>query len=91
MGAMAFELPVIVGDSIGVRELIDDGCDGILVEAKKPQKLSMNIEWIALNPDVAVRLGYAARNKIVTQFQSTGSAKFMFDLISTRKRDHEAN
>ena len=91
MEAMAFELPVVVGDSVGVRELIDDGCDGILVEAKEPQKLAINIEWIALNPDVAVRLGHAARNKIVAQFQSTRSAKLMLDLISTRKRDHEAN
>lgn len=81
MEAMAAEVPVVVGDSPGVRELVDDGISGILVQPEAPAQLSDAIKSVLDDPDLAIRLGSAGREKIAAQFQSTRSAAVLYDAI----------
>ena len=40
MEAMAMEMSVVVTGSGGVKELVDDGIDGLLVEPQSPEQLA---------------------------------------------------
>ena len=75
MEAMSMELPVVVTGGGGVRELVDDLVDGLLVEPQNPHQLAAKLLELAHNPDLAARLAKAARQKIENSFQSNQSAK----------------
>jgi glycosyltransferase involved in cell wall biosynthesis len=70
MEAMAMSLPVVVTGAGGVKELVDDGQDGLLVEPRAPASLAAALERVASDPELAVRLGRAARSKIERSFHS---------------------
>jgi glycosyltransferase involved in cell wall biosynthesis len=42
---MAMEMPVVVTGSGGVKELVDDGIDGLLVEPQSPEELADAISY----------------------------------------------
>jgi glycosyltransferase involved in cell wall biosynthesis len=75
MEAMSCEVPVVGTDAGGVRELIDDGVDGLLVLPDDPQALADAIESLALDPERAVMLGRNGRQKIVSKFSSARGAQ----------------
>ncbi|MBC7660087.1 MAG: glycosyltransferase family 4 protein [Chitinophagaceae bacterium] len=77
MEAMALEMPVIVTSGGGVKELVNDGSDGILVPPENSMALAEAIEGLLRNPDLAVRLSKASRQKIEEQFQDHRSAELM--------------
>ncbi len=45
MEAMAMEMPVVVTGSGEVKELVDDGIDGLLVEPQSPEQLADAISY----------------------------------------------
>jgi glycosyltransferase involved in cell wall biosynthesis len=59
--AMAAGVPVIATRTGGIPELIDDGVDGLLVEADSPSALEAAVLRLHGNPDLAGRLAEAAR------------------------------
>ena len=61
----------------GVPELVDDGVDGILVDAESAAALAEGLTKIARDPRLAIRLAIAAREKIEKSFQSDQSAKVL--------------
>ncbi len=75
MEAMAMEVPVIVTQEGGVKELVDDGIDGLLVEAEDAEQLAEAIANLLQNPDLALRLSQASRQKIVEKFSHRRSAE----------------
>lgn len=77
MEAMAMELPVVVTGAGGVRELVADGADGLLVEPRDPQQMADAIRNVLRDPDLAERLGKAARTKVMEAFDSSVSALAM--------------
>jgi glycosyltransferase involved in cell wall biosynthesis len=74
MEAMSMELPVVVTEGGGVRELVTDSRDGILVEARNPEALAAGLHRLATHPETALALAAAARQRVVESFQSTQSA-----------------
>ncbi|GLQ45737.1 glycosyl transferase [Dyella lipolytica] len=66
--AAACGLPLITTDVPGCREVVCDGVDGLLVPVKDADALARAIERLQDNPDLARRLGSAARMKARTQF-----------------------
>lgn len=63
LNAMVMGKPVIVTDPEGAKDYIEDGVDGILVPPAKPERLRSAIVKLHHDPDLAVRLGEAAREK----------------------------
>ncbi|NVJ27412.1 glycosyltransferase family 4 protein [Myxococcus sp. AM011] len=77
MEAMAMRAPVVVTGAGGVKELVDDGVDGLLVPPQEPRILAEKLEQVARNPKEAERLGEAGRRKVETQFSSERSADML--------------
>jgi glycosyltransferase involved in cell wall biosynthesis len=75
MEAMACGVPTIGTNAGGVRELIDDGINGRLVEPKSPEALADVIEEIINNPDQAQTLSKAGRDHIVQGYSSAKGAE----------------
>ncbi|CUH64606.1 Putative glycosyltransferase EpsD [Thalassovita gelatinovora] len=68
MEAMSCEVPVIGTDAGGVRELITDGQDGILVQPKAPETLADTIAALAADPQKCLGLSAAGRWTVVDRF-----------------------
>ncbi len=81
MEAMAMEVPVIVTGSGGVKELIEQDVDGLLVEPQAPQQLADAILKLLSDRQLAQNLGTAGRIKVIQQFHSKRSAETLVDLI----------
>jgi len=58
--AAASGLPILAAPVSGVRELIDDGRNGFLID-REPQSIARRLEQLAADPDLRSRLGRAAR------------------------------
>ncbi|MDY6913620.1 MAG: glycosyltransferase [Planctomycetota bacterium] len=59
---MATARPIVAGDVHGVRELIADGQTGLLVGESDVEALAAALRKLAAEPDLAERLGEAARD-----------------------------
>lgn len=77
MEAMALEMPVVVTSGGGVKELVDDGKDGLLVEPENVAELAEALAKLLANPSLAQQLGSASRQKIADQFQDSRSAELL--------------
>ncbi|MBA2078452.1 glycosyltransferase family 4 protein [Rhodanobacter sp. PCA2] len=66
--AAACGLPLITTDVPGCREVVSDGVDGLLVPRGDSQALAQAIRRLKENPQLARRLGDAARLKARSQF-----------------------
>jgi glycosyltransferase involved in cell wall biosynthesis len=65
---MAAGCAVIGSDVPGVREIISDGADGLLVKAKDPSALADALERLLRDPGLAQMLGSAGREKALREF-----------------------
>jgi glycosyltransferase involved in cell wall biosynthesis len=65
--AMAAGLPCICSDVGGVREVLDDDC-GLLVRPGDAGALRAAMEKLVADPDLAARLGAAARRRVQERF-----------------------
>lgn len=77
MEAMSCEVPTIATATGGVPELITDGVDGILVQAKDPVRLAKTIAELADDPDRAIRIAGAGRQRVVSEFDSRLGAEML--------------
>ncbi|MCP5074939.1 MAG: glycosyltransferase family 4 protein [Rhodobacteraceae bacterium] len=77
MEAMACEVPTIGTDAGGVGELITQHVDGILVEPKNPEALAGAIQDLINNPEKALALSTAGRERIVGNFSSKRGAEVL--------------
>jgi colanic acid/amylovoran biosynthesis glycosyltransferase len=86
MEAMAMELPVVATRAGGVPELVDDGVEGILVEPASATAIVEGIERLIADPGAATRMGRAARQRVVSHFDSSQSARTLAELIRPRSK-----
>jgi len=66
--AAACALPLVTTDAPGCREVVSDGVDGLLVPVRDAAALANAISRLQDDPELASRLGAAARKKALTQF-----------------------
>lgn len=66
--AAACALPLVTTDVPGCREVVSDGIDGLLVPARDADALARAIARLQDDPELAQRLGRAARIKALAQF-----------------------
>lgn len=77
--AMSCGKPVIASNLVGVRSVITDGIDGLLVEPKNSSDLASKINFILTKPDDAARFGKAGLFKV--------RAKYDWNIIGQRLDD----
>ena len=68
MEAAAMGLPVVATDVRGCRQVVDDGCTGLLVPVRDPRALADAVAWLATDSDARARMGPAARDKARREF-----------------------
>lgn len=77
MEAMALEMPVVVTSGGGVKELVEDGKDGLLVPPEDVDELAAALIRVLNTPELARQLGSASRQKISDHFQDSRSAELL--------------
>ncbi|CUH79431.1 exopolysaccharide biosynthesis GT4 family glycosyltransferase EpsE [Tropicibacter naphthalenivorans] len=81
MEAMSMGVPTIGTDAGGVRELIQDGSTGYLVEPRNPGMLARTIRTLANDPDALLRLSAAGRAHIEEHFRASLGAETLVSEI----------
>lgn len=69
--AGACGLPLVTTNAPGCREVVTNEVDGLLVEPKNPLDLADAIDRLLLSPDLASRLGEAAKKKVRQTFEES--------------------
>ena len=82
MEAMAMELPVVSTRITGVPELIDDGRTGLLVAPGRTDQLADALERLLADPALCRKMGSAAREKVIREFNTDHSAKQLYALFA---------
>ena len=77
MEAMSMEVPVVVMNGGGVPEFINDGADGLLVEPRNVNHLADTLDRLLHDPELAIRLSAAGRERIATSFEPTRRARII--------------
>jgi len=76
MEAMAMQLPCIATHITGIPELIQDGVSGLLVPASDDRELAEAMSYLIESPEVRERMGIAARERIIRDYDlSTNAAR----------------
>ena len=68
MEAMASGTPVIAGDLPAIRELVEEGVSGLLVEGNNPAALADKLAMLWKDPDLRRRLAEGGRKRIESEF-----------------------
>ncbi len=89
MEAMSCGVPTIGTAAGGVRELIRDGRDGVLVQPKSPEALSAAILRVAGTPELARALSLGGRERIVQQFHAGRGAETLMREIGFLPMDQD--
>ena len=79
MEAMAMALPVMVTDVGGVRELVRDGIDGLLVKPRSPSEMARSMRELLMDPERCRQMGIYGAKRIAQRFSSDRSAKLIFE------------
>jgi glycosyltransferase involved in cell wall biosynthesis len=66
--ALAAGVPVVGSDLGGIREIVDDGVNGLLVPPGDVRALGGALRRLAANPAEARRMGLAGREKVAREF-----------------------
>lgn len=73
--AMSCGLPVIASNIGGLRELISDGQNGILVEEADSPTIKNKIVELYTNPNWRYEIGIKARNSVIEEYSHIAAAK----------------
>lgn len=66
--ALALARPVVASDIEGIKDIIEDGKNGILVDTSNPQLFAEKIIFLCRNPEKAINFGEAGRHNILNNF-----------------------
>lgn len=66
--AMALEVPVVVTDTVGISELVEDGITGRVVPRGDPTALAESLEWVLEHPVEAAKLAAVGKQRLIAKF-----------------------
>jgi glycosyltransferase involved in cell wall biosynthesis len=66
--AMACGIPVVATNVGGVSEVVTDGVEGLVVDARNPEALAQALVRLAAEPTLRARMGAAGRDRIERDF-----------------------
>jgi len=82
MEAMSAECAIVASDTAPVREMIDDDAHGVLADMTKPEAVADAITGLLDDEDKCRRLGRAARDRIVFNYDSRDLHQKLWRLIA---------
>lgn len=80
--AMATGIPVVASHVPGVEELVEDGATGYLVEPNRADGLAAAIRQLIDRPEDRVRLGTAARQRVLQDFDSSQNVRTLAEFFT---------
>ena len=87
--AMATAKPVIIADIPGVREVIEDGREGLLADPVNPRDLAAKIRRLLADPERGRAMGQRGREKVLASFdieRVTDQIETLYQTILNRRR-----
>jgi phosphatidylinositol alpha-1,6-mannosyltransferase len=66
--AMATEKPVVLSDIPGVREVIEDGNQGLLTRPTDPKDLAQKVNTLIDDPELRTKMGKRGRKRVMENF-----------------------
>jgi glycosyltransferase involved in cell wall biosynthesis len=85
--AMAVGLPVVASLVPGVEELVEDGVTGYLVAPNRSEGLTEAIAALAQHPDDQRRFGWAGRQRVLRDFDSSRNIRVLAQLLRASASD----
>lgn len=79
--AMAACLPVVATNEVGVPEMVDDGCTGILVPPEDVEELRRALDCLLSDRDLAERMGEEGRRLVEEKFDLQDQAKRLLEIF----------
>jgi len=84
--AMSMEKPLLTTNSVGCRETVDDGRNGLLVTPRNVEALATAMQVLAnLPPDQLRQMGLHSRQKALTQFSDEVVLPQMLNILFSEK------
>ncbi|MEI8192189.1 MAG: glycosyltransferase family 4 protein, partial [candidate division NC10 bacterium] len=86
--AMAMGLPCVATDIGPIRGAVTDGMEGLLVPVRAPSRLAAALATVLGQPDLAARLGQAARMRVEREFslaREVGELEALYRDLSLRR------
>ena len=80
--------PVIANDVGGIAELIDDGINGWLIPPGQPEHLAQAMGEAFANPQLSLRLGTAARQRVAERHSPTAFYDSLMDIYARALERH---
>jgi len=74
--AQASGVPVIVSDSGGPKELVENECNGLITKSRDVEDLARAIQELVKDPDRRKRMGNAARESVINRTWPNAFRKF---------------
>ena len=78
--AGASEKPVIVSEMGGLTEVVENRVTGLVVPAKNPEKAAEALEYLVKNKGERVRMGKAARERILNKYDFRQNLEQMYQI-----------
>lgn len=66
--AQAMELPVVVTDVEGFREVVEDGVTGIVVKRKEPQIIAAGLKRLVIDKELRKNMGKNGRKRVLEKY-----------------------
>lgn len=83
---MAAAVPMVVSHLGGLPELVSDGVDGLVVPPDDPSSLALALGALQADPQAAVTMGIAARQRMVDSFSAEVHLQRLFELYEEAAR-----
>jgi len=82
LGAMFLGKAVVVSDTPGIRDIIEDGQNGFIVPPDDPLMLREKIVELMSNSDMRRRVGQQARLDVLSKYTHERYVKNLFDIVA---------
>jgi colanic acid/amylovoran biosynthesis glycosyltransferase len=79
--AMGCGLPIVLTDTGGAREAVTDGVEGHVVPLWDPAAMADALRKLARDPEMRLRMGRAARERVLQEFVSTRNVREFVELF----------
>jgi glycosyltransferase involved in cell wall biosynthesis len=87
MEAMAMQTPAVVTDVGGMRELVEPGVDALMVPSENPEALAAAVARVLDEPELALRLSQASRQKVAAEFHHRRGAEALAECLGIVPKD----
>ena len=83
--------PIVTTDSIGCKDVVDDGVNGFLVPVKDSEALAQKLRILIKDKELRVRMGKAAREKAEQEFSIEKVIEKHLEIYSRLKAEDKIN